>query len=416
MLFDSGIIRNYDIRGEYGKDFDDEFAKLLGAAVVAQFKAKTLVVARDERESSTVLAQAVIKGITASGCDVIDIGVASTPFFYYVVTNKNVPAGIMITASHMGEAFNGFKICKHDGMVLAKETGLPELMELLPDTLGQGKGNITTPDFRDEHADVVIKHSGLVPGESTMRVALEAGDMIRKEFEPIAKKLNLAYVQNSPDIIFVFDADGDRILVKNKAGDLIRGDLIGGLIASRMNYRTVVYDIRYSRGVVEYLVALNIRLVPSRIGHTLIKKAMRDADADFCGEGSGHTMFKVMNSVESAMLLALLVLKILATEKKTIGELVQPMQTWFLNYEINIPIAGWPNSVPAILEKVKAHYQDAKVSELDGLKVDYPDWWFLLRASSNDPVIRLIVEAKTKELVEEKTKEVQALIIVPSSA
>lgn len=411
MKFDPGILRNYDIRGEYGVDFDDEFAQRLGAAVVAQFQAKTLVVARDERPSSLTLTQAVMKGIIDAGCDVIDIGEASTPFFYYVVTQHDVPAGIMVTASHMGEEFNGFKVCKHDAMTLGKNSGLAELAALIRQKelpFAATPGTISPGQYHTEHADFIISHAHLEQDEVSVKVAIDAPPMIQKELEVIFNRLGIVPVSLGYDIQFDFDADGDRLTVYNAQGKQIRGDLIGGVIAARE--AKIAYDIRYSRGVIDYLKAKEITVIPSKIGHTLIKQTLKEHQADFCGEGSGHMMFRELNYAESTQLALLKILKILAIESKTIDQLVAPMETWAYSGELNTPIAGWPDSVKPILEKIKQHYPDATISELDGLKVDYPDWWFLLRASGTEPLIRLIVEARTKEMLEEKIKEVQALI------
>ena len=425
MLFNPGILRNYDIRGAYGKDFDDEFAFRLGAALVYYFKANELVVARDMRESSAGLTQAVIRGITSTGCNVVDIWTASSPFFYYAVIHGSGSAGVMITASHMGPEFNGFKICRKDAMTIGKESGLLDIMKIIqaPDapTPAPKLGIVAVRNLLNEHADFLVLHSQLKPGEVQVKVAIEAEPMIRRELDVIFQKLGIAAVQENYDIKFGFDADGDRLLVYNAHGLQIRGDLVTGVLAADLAQHKhfllhlgggpkVVSDLRGSRGTHDYLVAQKIDLLPSRIGHTYIKQVMKEHQADFSGEASGHMMFKVMNFSESTQLALLKLLKIMETEKKTIDELVQPMVTWAYSGEINTPIEGWPDSVPAILLKVKDRYRDAEISELDGLKVDYRDWWFLLRASGTEPLIRLIVEAKTKSLMDEKIKEVQGLL------
>ena len=410
MKFNPGILRAYDIRGEYNKDFDDEFAERLGGALVTYFDAKKLILARDMRPSALPLREAIIRGITGAGCDVVDIGESSTPFFYYAVISGSAPAGIMITASHMGEAFNGFKICKKDAMVLGKESGLLELAEIIrgEPIFAETIGNIAPINVLNDHAEHIIKYSGPFKGEVDLKVAVEAAPMIRKELGVIFDKLGIMSVNVGYDVKFAFDPDGDRLMIYNSQNKQIRADLFEGLLAQNM--KEVIADLRASRGVTDYLIARGTKLIPSKIGHTNIKRVMKENDVEFAGEASGHLMFRELNYSESTQLGILKILKLLSEEKKTIDELVAPLDVWAYSGEINAPIAGWPDSVAPIVAKLKAQYADGALNEIDGLRVDYPDWWFLVRASGTEPVIRLIVEARTKDTMDEKIKEVQALI------
>ena len=421
MKFDPGILRNYDIRGEYGKDFDDEFAERLGASLVLHTKAKRLIVARDMRPSSEKIAAAVMKGITSAGCDVIDIGTASTPFCYYVVTSKDAPAGIMVTASHMGPRFNGFKIALQNGTVLGKDSGLLPLIALVKqDKFTQAdKGNVEQMDFVGIHAEDMIRFSGLLPGQISFRVALDVEPMILTEVDSAFKMLDIQRVAiGEPyDIAFKCDADGDRLSLFNKNGEEIRPDLYTGMIAGYFAQKKTtehplqfINDLRASRGVREYLAHFPVRFISSKIGHTYIKLAMKKHDADFCGEFSGHMMFKVTRYAESTLLAILIIIKIIAESGMSIDQIIAPLDTWAHSGERNTPIDGWPSSVPVVLSRVKQRFKDGVIDEIDGLKVDYPDWWFLIRASANDPVIRLIVEAKTKEMMEAKVAELQKLM------
>src|SRR3989344_9197790 len=413
MKFNPGILRPYDIRGEYGVDFDDEFARRLGAAVVAYKNAKQVIVARDMRPSSPVITQAVIDGITSAGADVIDIGEASTPFFYYTVINGPAPIGITITASHMGEEFNGFKICRNDAMTLGSMSGLSDIVPLIQQEPipSSTRGTITKEDYRGKHTDFVIQQSGIKPGDISLRVAVEAAPMIDRELDTILRALKITRVDANYDIKFAFDADGDRLMVYDSVGKQIRADLFAGILAlSLARGGAVIADLRASNGVTDYLKERGITLIPSKIGHTNIKQVMKEHEVIFAGETSGHVMFQSIKYSESTQLAVLMLLKIMTDEHKTIDELVAPMDTWSYSMEMNTPIEGWPDSVQPILEKVKQKYPDAKINEIDGLRVDYPDWWLLLRASGTEPVMRLIVEGKTKERMDEKIKEVQGFL------
>lgn len=400
------IFKAYDIRGEYGKDFDSEFAKDLGRVCVEYFKAKKVVIARDARETSTGIAKETISGAVSAGAEVVDIGVCSTPLFYFSVIKEKANCGIMITASHLGEEFNGFKITGEKAVAIGGEEFLQKAESLFGVKREEKKGEAESKSFLNEYIEESIKLAQIKTGDIKIPMKISGNEIIINEIGAIVEKLNLNLVKSGEEVLFEFDPDGDRIMVINKNGRKVRGDLIGGLLAGEyFEGKKVVYDLRYSRGVLEYLSRKKITALPSRVGHALIKAVMRKENADFCGEQSGHMYFKEAGSVESSMLAMLLVLKTLQGSGKSVDELVKEVSSWHTTEEINFELDS-REKIKEILENIKNKFKDGKIDETDGVKIEYPNWGFLLRASNTEPKLRLIVDAREEGLMREKEEEI----------
>lgn len=411
-MFNETIFKAYDIRGEYEKDFDDDFAKKLGAVVAKHLGAKKLVVARDMRLSSESLREKIVEGITSTGCNVIDIGQTSTPLFYYGVISEGTDGGVMVTASHLGDEFGGFKVTKKGAATIGGDKLYEEAKALFEGDadVAEVKGEILEKNILESYRDAVIKHSGLNEGDIKTPIKLIANEMVTKELLTVTEALDIPTVEKGESIGFEFDPDGDRLTVRNSKGEKIRGDLIGGLIAGHYYpNQKIAYDLRYSRGVLEYMKSKGIEPVPSRAGHTLIKAVMRENEIEFCGEQSGHMYFKALGYVEVSMLAMLKILNILKETEKDIDELSKSLSTWSTTEEINFSSNTKDESL-AQIEKVKSKYSDGELDETDGIHIEYPDWGFLLRASNTEAKLRLIVDAKTEELLEEKKKELLELL------
>lgn len=338
-MFSKEIFRAYDIRGEYNKEFDNDFAFKLGEVLVRYLNAKKIVVSRDARDSSGEIVNHVIEGITSTGCDVIDIGVTSTPLYYYGVITEGAGGGVMITASHMGDKFNGFKITGARAVNIAGDTFWESVSELFDEnTESESRGEVFTKDILADYVESVVEHSGLKPGDIKSSMKLIGNEMIINEARAVAEKLSISIVENGENIAFEFDSDGDRLAIFNPNGKKIRGDLIGGMLAGYYypNSKTV-YDIRYSRGVLEYMRSKGIKPIPSKIGHTLIKAVMREHEVNFCGEQSGHMYFKEMGYVEASTLALLKIMNVIKETGKNIDELIEPINKWSTTEEINFP-------------------------------------------------------------------------------
>jgi len=411
-MFKEEIFKAYDIRGEYGKDFDADFAKKLGSVLAVHLGAKKLVISRDTRPTSEGIAKEIIGGMVSVGCDVIDLGTTSTPMFYFGVINENADGGVMVTASHLGDAFNGFKMTKQSAVGIGGEDLLKEARSLLEGAIEEAdkKGVVATKDILGAYAESSIGLSGLERGEITTPVKLIGEEMILDEIRVVTSALDIKVVDSGEEISFEFDADGDRVVILDSSQRKIRGDLIGGLLAGYyFEGKRIVYDLRYSRGVLEYLRSKNIEAIPSRIGHKLIKAVMRERDAEFCGEQSGHMYFKEVGYTESPALAVLKILKILKETGKSIDELAGSISTWHTTEEINFDLAS-REKILALLEKTKTRYSDGKIDETDGVRIEYPNWGFLLRPSNTEAKLRLIIDAREASLIAEKKEELLSLL------
>ncbi len=411
-MFSKNIFRAYDIRGKYGEDFDDDFAYRLGRVLAKHLNAKKIVVSRDMRPSSDALSERVIDGIVSLGCDVVDIGQTSTPLFYFGVINEGACGGVMITASHMGEEFNGFKITRTQAINIGGDKFWEEAKELFSEEIKSSntRGDVSVKGLLADYVRFVVHHSGLDTHDIESSVKFIGNKMVVREACAITDKLSISVVESGEDIVFKFDPDGDRLVVYSSDGEKIRGDLIGGMLAGYYYPDSkVVYDLRYSRGVLEYMRSCGIEPIPSKIGHTLIKAVMREHEADFCGEQSGHMFFKETGYIETSMLAALKILNAIKETGKDINKLIEPAFGWSTTEEINFPLTS-RNEVSDIFDKLRKRYKDAEINEVDGIFVKYPDWSFILRPSNNDPMLRLIVDAKTDKLMREKEGELRDML------
>ncbi|MEX0870026.1 MAG: hypothetical protein WDZ39_01185 [Candidatus Spechtbacterales bacterium] len=406
------IFKAYDIRGKYGEEFDNDFAYKLGSVLAIYLGAKNIVISRDMRPSSAELAKHVVAGVISTGCNVIDIGPSSTPLFYFGVINEKADGGVMITASHLGDEFNGFKVTREKAITIGGDELLEKTRELFNSELqiADAPGKTVKKDLIVEYTETAIGHSGLRAGDIESSIKLIGNEMVVKEARAVADKLSISVVEEGENIGFEFDADGDRLVLVSANGESIRGDLVGGLLAGYYYPNSkIAYDLRYSRGVLEYLESKGIELIPSRIGHTLIKAIMREHELDFCGEHSGHMFFKEMGYAEAPTLAMLKVLNILEETGKNIDNLVSEVSKWYTTDEINFTFES-REKITEIIGAVKEKYSDGEINEMDGLRVEYSDWSFLLRASNTEAKLRLIVDARTEELLESEKSELVELI------
>ncbi|HZZ99194.1 MAG TPA: phosphomannomutase/phosphoglucomutase [Candidatus Paceibacterota bacterium] len=437
-----GVFRAYDIRGVYGQDLTDDLAFAVGQAAARFLKAKKMVVGRDARTSSEPLTAKVIAGITSVGCDVIDIGETTTPLFYFSVNTFKTEGGIMITASHNPAQYNGLKIVGPEAVPIGSETGLKEIERLsgepavaAPDS---GRGGVDHEKLIDDYINLIIEMTGATEQNfGEMRIVADASNgMASLMLKNLFKKINVnviplhwdideTFPHHGPDVSqrqnleqlsakvremkanfgVAFDGDGDRIAFVDDKGDMIWPDHILGLLYSLMNQPRTVYDLRISRAVKRWIS----KGVPCRVGYAFIKKEMRERGAELGGELSGHFYFKDMHYSESPMLVMLKIMISLLHSEKTLSEIMAPFRANSFSGEINIELKD-EKAKEKIFENLKNKYSDGYLNEMDGVMIEYPDWWFNIRASNTEPVVRLVVEADTVSLMKEKTEELKSLI------
>jgi phosphomannomutase len=439
------IFKAYDIRGVYGRDLnDDTFYRI--ARAYAQFTgAKRVVVARDCRTSSDALFAAFAQGLVDEGADVLDVGLASTPMSYFANTFLKAEGSVMITASHNTREWNGCKLCRAGAVPISGATGIKDI-ERIFSTINtydppSGVGEITKVDISKEYAAHARKFAHL---DHPLHVAMDfangmgiaesvsfAGtpltyDALYGEYDGNfpnhdANPLHTATLADLQKVLrdnpgkyafgVAFDGDADRVGFLDEKGEIIPMDFTTALIAQDMLRdnpgAACFYDLRSSKVAAETIAAAGGRPMMSRVGHSFIKAQMRENDAIFAGELSGHYYFKANSTAESSSMAVFALANIVSRSGKPLSELVAPLRKYAQSGEINSQVAD----AAAVLAKIKSLYPDN--FELDGVSVDRWDaegWWFNVRMSNTEPLVRLNLEAKTPELMASKRDEMLATI------
>jgi len=428
------IFKAYDIRGLVGDELGSDDAYAIGRAAARFLAASPLLVGRDARPSSPALGDALVRGILDEGADVLDAGLVSTPMVYFGVEHKAAAGGICVTASHNPARYNGFKICREHAIPIGAASGLREIeasarqaSEPVPAARrGQRREVCLGAEYATHVARIATLpcpklHVAIDCGNGMAAVGLEPllarlpltverlyfepdGSFPNHEADPL-KEENLrdvseAVKRTGADFGVAFDGDADRAVFVDEAGRPISSDLMTALLAAPQLRRSpggrVLYDLRSSRATREAIEAAGGVAEMCRVGHSFVKAAMRESGALFGGELSGHFYFRFSDTLVAddgcAAFVALL--DVLATERRPLSELVAPLRRYFATGEINRPV----KDVDALLRAIESEHADAPaLSHLDGLRVEYPEWWFSLRPSNTEPMLRLNLEATTEE-------------------
>jgi phosphomannomutase len=437
------VFKAYDIRGVYPTEIDEKLAWRIGAALVQLLKAKRLVVGRDMRKSAPAIQKAVIDGVTAHGCDVIDIGLVSTPMAYFGIGSLAADGGLTTTASHNPPQYIGAKICRAGAVPMSNQTGIGELEQLVKDELkpaaGTRRGSVATVDVRADFQKHMRRFIGkwrplkavidtangmgglevpIVLDGTTLQwqgLFLEIdGTFPNHEANPL-KDTNIVDLKREvlaqkADVGFAFDGDADRCCVVDEKGERVGADLVTALLAQEFLAKekgaAVVYDLRASRVVPEEITRLGGRPLRERVGHSFIKATMRKENASFAGELSGHFYFRDFFFSDCGTLAMVHVLNRMSRETKPLSELIAPLRryagTGELNFEVKDP--------DATVRAIRAGYAGGQQDELDGISVVYPDFWFNVRKSNTEPLLRLMLEARTPALRDAKRDELAKLI------
>jgi len=437
------IFKAYDIRGVYPNEIDEDIVYKIGAAFTRIFKVKNIFVGYDMRVSSPKLFAALTRGIADCGINVTDCGMVSTPFFYYILGSQNAEAGIMITASHNPKQYNGCKMCFGGTNPVNYATGLSKIeSELNREIKLAGKrGFISKRNFMDDYIKFLLKFTEGVEG---FKIVADAGNGMcgietRKVFDKLNCKLipmyfdpdgtfpnheanplkpeNMKALQErvkleKADIGIAFDGDGDRVMFVDENAEIIPSDLITAIIAQSFLKKekgaVIAYDLRSSWAVKETIESNGGKALMCRVGHSFIKQQMRENNVIFAGELSGHMYFKDSYIAENSLLAAFKIMQLMKSEKKKLSELIKPLKKYFSSGEINFEVKEKEGKIREIEEIYSKGA--ANIFKLDGLSIEYNDWWFNVRPSNTEPVLRLIIEAKTKELMEQKKDEISRII------
>jgi phosphomannomutase len=444
----SKIVKAYDIRGVVPDELDEETARAVGAAFAIFTKAPQIVIAHDMRESSGPLSQAVAEGAASQGTDVIMAGLASTDMIYFAAGSLDIP-GVMLTASHNPAKYNGIKLCLAGARPVGEETGLLEIRALIENGIraydGQ-PGTITSHELVEDYA-VFLRHLVDLSGIRPLKVVVDAGngmggytvpivlkdlplDIVPMYFEldgnfpnheanPIDPKntadLQAKVLETHADIGLAFDGDADRCFVIDERGQIVSPSVITALVAVRELKKSpgsaIIHNLITSKAVAEIVREHGGVPVRSRVGHSFIKATMGETNAVFGGEHSGHFYFRDFWRADSGMLAALHVLAALGeTPPGTkLSEFLAEYSRYVQSGEINSTV----KDQAAVSAKVRAAYVDAPgvtIDDLDGMTVTTPTWWFNLRASNTEPLLRLNVEADDQATLDRVRDEVLALI------
>ena len=444
------IFKAYDIRGLVDDELSPDFAFAVGLAF-ARFleierEPSTVIIGEDMRPSSPELAEAFSAGVTSNGTNVIRIGLASTDMLYFAAGSKNLP-GAMFTASHNPAAYNGIKLCLSGARPIGKETGLLTIENFVRNGMPiamRPPGTETHEDLLKAYADHLHKLVSF-KGNRPLRIVIDAGngmagftapaiferlgaEIIPLYFEldgnfpnheanPIdpanLRDLQKSVLENKADIGLAFDGDADRCFLVDEKGEAVDPSLLTALIASRELAKspgaTIIHSLISSRTVVEVINELGGVPVRSRVGHSYIKALMAETGAIFGGEHSGHFYFKDFWRADSGALAALHALAALGETEQTISQLLAPYKRYVASGEVNSRVVD----ADAVIKSIKAKYSalpDFEIDELDGLTASTTSWWFNVRASNTEPLLRLNVEADTAANMATHRDEILALI------
>ncbi len=439
MQVEPSIFKAYDIRGIYGQTLNEEVARAVGKAFPKVVPATKVVVGRDARVSSQSLHNALIEGLTLVGISVVDVGMVSTDMYYYACSTQNLP-GIMVTASHNPKEYNGFKMVRKIPYLLSGDEGIQDIRKFIEADDFPPEASTGTVEQIDIMEDFVTKILSLVPTSEIKKYKILADtangmvgpslveifkqipqiELVPMYFEPDGnfpnhggdplqeqnrKELQDRVVSEQADLGFAFDPDGDRFFCIDKKGRFISGDFMTAILSSYFLQKyprsIVVYDIRASKAVPDTVEKYGGKALYNRVGHAYIKKRMNDENAVFGGEVTGHYYFKDFFGCDSGVAPMLFLLDLLSHSELSLDQLVdQYEEKYFISGEINNKVPD----VKAVLTKLEEQYgsQAAEVIKIDGITCEYGDWRFNVRGSNTEPLIRLNLEAKTKEKMEEK--------------
>jgi phosphomannomutase len=455
---DPSIFKAYDIRGLYGEQLDEQAAWKIGHAT-AQFlrsmvhgynrglaNAQSICVGRDMRTHSPSLAHALIEGMNTAGANVIDIGMIDTPQMYFAINHLGACGGVQVTASHNPAQYNGFKISGQQAKPISADTGLKDIKHIataLLHTLGRPDGSVEHCDLSQEYKKHVLKFLeekrrplkivvdasngmagkmapiifGDLDGVELIGLNLEHNGTFKHDPNPLVEanqeELKKVVKKRKADFGCCFDGDADRLMIVDEKGQTVPCDIMTALMVPYFLKSnpgsTVVYDLRSSHVVQEEILKNGGTPRRERVGHSFMKKTLRDSHACFGGELSGHFYYRDNYYADSGMITLVHMLNILGATDAPASELVAPLLRFFASGEMNFEV----EEKDAMMRELARQFSQGQVDDLDGVTVQFKDWWFNVRPSNTEPLLRLNVEAKTADLLNEKLTELKALLGEP---
>ncbi len=448
VKIDPSVFKAYDIRGIYPETINEDLVYKIAQGYVDVVKPEGKVaVGMDVRISSPVLKAQVIAGLTGAGIDVVDIGLISTEMLYFAVGNYNLTGGMTVTASHNPKEYNGMKMVKAKAEPISGDNGIYDIRDFCvagKKVESDKKGSVEKKDIMADFAKFMVDFvdvSKIKPTKLTINPNFGyEGEVLKAVIKAGNLPLEVVGINDTPDGTFpkgrpdpflpenrpefvelvkssksdlgvAWDADADRVFFATGSGKFVEPYYTNAALIAymlkKMPGSTIIYDPRYTWALIDSAVENGGKAVIERVGHSFIKLAMRQKDAFFSGESSGHTYFRDFWFADSGIIPLLEILEMLGATGKSFDEILAPyFAKYFISGEFNSTVAD----AKAVMAKIEEKHADAEISKLDGLAIEYPDWRASIRTSNTEPLLRLNVEAKSKEKMEAKRDELLGLI------
>lgn len=443
MQVDPGIFKAYDIRGIYPEQLNEDIAYALGRSFAVLADSNTIIVGQDMRASGDSLTKKFAQGITDQGKNVLMIGQVSTDCSYFASGEYNMAAA-MFTASHNPAEYNGVKFSLAGAVPVSENTGIKDMQKMIADESwpeANAKGKIENKNILPEYIEHALSFVDQAKIKN-LKIAVDAGNGMAGHIMPLVQsKLDCEFIEmyyeldgsfpnheanpikpenvadlieqvknNQADIGLAFDGDADRVFFIDEKGNRISSSLITALVAKQMLVKypgsKIIYNVPCSKIIPETVKANAGTAIKERVGHSFIKATMKEQDAVFGGEHSGHYYFQNNYFADSGLIAALIVLEILVEKNKSFSEVLAEYQKYYGIEETNSEVQDKDKKIAELKQK----YSDAKIEEIDGITFEYDDYWFNVRASNTEPVLRLNLEANTEELKDEKSQEILNII------
>jgi len=442
-----GAFKAYDFRGVFGKDFDLETVYKFGFFLPSLLKTDKVLVGRDMRVTTPQMFEALANGITDAGADVYDMGLTTTPMVYYFTAQHHFDASVMITASHNPKEHNGLKVSRTNALPVGYDSGLGELERRVkeePVTPATVKGKIITHDVKAEYLEFQARYHHDI---SNLNIVMDCsngmasilvkdifgnaptylfdtldGTFPNHEANPLEPE-NVVALQEKvretkADIGVIFDGDADRVMFVDEHGDFIAPDLmiavLGHYFLEEKHYTgKVIQDIRTSKSVAEYIAKMGGEMEIWRVGRAYAALKLREIDGSFGGEFAGHYYFRDFFYSDSAMIASQVLLHVFSDMKRkgiTVSQLISQIKQYANSGEINFTIERKKEAMEAVKEHFCAIETPTKVMDFDGYRIEFADWWFNIRPSNTEPYLRLLMEARTEAMLQQKLEEIKVVL------
>ena len=448
-MFNASVFKAYDVRGLYPSEITEELFHQLGRAFVAYLGPGTYAVTRDMRVSSPSLTKAFIDGAVLQGGSIVDYGLAGTDQMYYAVAADHLNGGAQITASHNPGEYNGCKMVREEAFPLSGEAGIKEMKEMIfagsiPAPPAK-PGSVSRRDIMDRYVEHVLTFvdegvikpfnvvadagsgvAGIVAPRlfdrlpcKTTRLCFEVdGTFPNHEANPLIEEnrrdITEAVIREKADIGIAWDGDADRCFFLDGTGEFIAGDFITALLAENILLKhpgeTIIYDVRASYAVKDIVAKYRGKALMNRVGHAFIKRRMREENAIFGGEVTGHYYFRDNFYADNGFIPALMILELMSKKGMSLRDLLKPLrEKYFISGEINTKVANMDVAAKKI-EELREAYKAGNPYDLDGVSAEFPDWHFNVRQSNTEPLLRLNLEGLTPEIMERRRDEILSII------